>query len=588
MIADDGDDGLYDVLVDADSGDLLRRQGLTAHQGEARYFRADPLRTPTPVQVTMPPDWYDEHAGGTRLWGQYSRTYIDGDSVDPEPGEEDAPHLVQIPASAGAPNAPDWRYAQSTDFPTLPGKCPTSGCTWDITNYYSREVNQFQAATNLHVLVSRFHGHLLAGPIGFDEASGNFQRTNASGHGSGNDYVRAEVNDGSGMNNANFATPPDGVAARMQMYLYHQTHFVNGSDAADVVYHEYTHGLSNRLVVNASGSSALVSRQAKMMGEGWSDFYALDLLAGEGSVPDTSAAGDVVRGYYTTGPAGSRTKPIDCPVDPAGSVAACNPRPGKGDPAVLGGYTYGDLAVTFNGMQTDPAPHNGGEIWGQTLWDIRSALGRNTALALITGGMRLSVDDPSMLDMRDAILQQAVATRSVPGAADDHSDALLRIFARRGMGIDASTTSPESTTPTEGFGLVFAAAPPTLTDPYPGGDNDGLIEPGERVEIRQPLATITRSDVTSISVSSVVRRATPGIRRGRRCVAMPRTRQRSFRRCTRQLTVTKTAVVQREAGRGRLRLSPAGLGPGRYTATLTAVGRTRERSSPAIVRFTVR
>jgi hypothetical protein len=53
---------------------------------------------------------------------------------------------------------------------------------------------------------------------GFDEASGNFQQTNYSGQGLGNDFVNADNQDGSGTNNANFATPPDGSSPRMQMF----------------------------------------------------------------------------------------------------------------------------------------------------------------------------------------------------------------------------------------------------------------------------------------------------------------------------------------------------------------------------------
>ena len=129
------------------------------------------------------------------------------------------------------------------------------GCAWDSTIANSRDTNQFQAATNVHVLVGRFSEYLAQPPIGFDEASGNFQRVNASGSGLGNDYIRSEVNDGQGFNNANFATPSDGNAPRMQMYLFTGRN-ANGSDVADVVYHEIGHGLSNRLIVNASGSSA--------------------------------------------------------------------------------------------------------------------------------------------------------------------------------------------------------------------------------------------------------------------------------------------------------------------------------------------
>ena len=98
--------------------------------------------------------------------------------------------------------------------------CPAGGCSWDSTIAASRATNQFQAATNVHVLVGRFSSTSRRPPIGFDEASGNFQRVNASGAGLGNDYIRTEVNDGQGLNNANFSTPPDGNAPRMQMYLF--------------------------------------------------------------------------------------------------------------------------------------------------------------------------------------------------------------------------------------------------------------------------------------------------------------------------------------------------------------------------------
>jgi|GEM_PF-2420946 len=502
VIADGGGERSYDVLIDAESGTLLRRQDLTTDLGQAQYFGADPLQTPVPTEITMPPAWYDEHAGGTRLWGQYARTYIDGWEESPAPGEEEGGNRVQIPASSGAPASPDWLYEQSTDFPDAE-PCPPSGCTWDSHDEESSEVNQFQAATNAHVLVSRFHDYLEQPPIGFDEASGNFQRTNTSGSGLGNDYVRVEVNDGGGRNNANFFTPPDGTAPRMQLYL-RTTRVVNSSDQADVIYHEYGHGLSNRLVINASGSSALSGLQSRMMGEGWSDFYSLDLLVHEGLIADTAVPGQVQLGYYVYSPGGSRYKPIDCPVNPSETVAACNGTPDLVG-QIRGGYTYGDIVPMYALLLPPPyaplyteGPHNGSEIWGETLWDIRTALGREAALALITGGMRLSVDSPSMLDMRDAILQQAVAMRSAPGAPDDYYETLWEIFAKRGMGADATSRSAGSTTPNEGFGLVTSASAPKFTDPYPGGDEDGTIEPGEQFEISQQLRAVTSSPVAGV------------------------------------------------------------------------------------------
>ena len=55
---------------------------------------------------------------------------------------------------------------------------------------------------------------------GFNEASGNFQQNNYDNGGIGTDYVNADAQDGSGTNNANFSTPPDGQNPRMQMFLW--------------------------------------------------------------------------------------------------------------------------------------------------------------------------------------------------------------------------------------------------------------------------------------------------------------------------------------------------------------------------------
>lgn len=55
---------------------------------------------------------------------------------------------------------------------------------------------------------------------GFDEDAGNFQETNYSGDGFGGDFVFADAQDGAGINNATFATPPDGNSPSMTMFLW--------------------------------------------------------------------------------------------------------------------------------------------------------------------------------------------------------------------------------------------------------------------------------------------------------------------------------------------------------------------------------
>ena len=54
---------------------------------------------------------------------------------------------------------------------------------------------------------------------GFDESAGNFQVNNYGRGGQAGDSVRAEAQDGTGVNNANFGTPPDGFRDR---YLEHE------------------------------------------------------------------------------------------------------------------------------------------------------------------------------------------------------------------------------------------------------------------------------------------------------------------------------------------------------------------------------
>ncbi len=74
------------------------------------------------------------------------------------------------------------------------------------------------AITNLFYMNNMMHDIMYQ--YGFDEESGNFQVNNYGNPGNGGDYVFADAQDGSGINNANFGTPPDGGAPRMQMYLW--------------------------------------------------------------------------------------------------------------------------------------------------------------------------------------------------------------------------------------------------------------------------------------------------------------------------------------------------------------------------------
>jgi extracellular elastinolytic metalloproteinase len=252
--------------------------------------------------------------------------------------------------------------------------------------------------------------------------------------------------------NANMGTPPDGLSPRMQMFLWHDPFTdlalgigtdpflpADGSNEANIVYHEYTHGLSNRLVVDAAGNSTLGNIQAGSMGEAWSDWYAFDYLVKQGLVTDTAADGDIRLGVYVAKNQDLiRTQPMDCSV---GSTSpACHGTAGAGP----GGYTYGD----FGKIIGRPEVHADGEIWASTLWDLRGALGSPTTEGLVTRAMELSPNNPSFLDMRNSILQ---ADQVASGGAN--RDTIWAVFAKRGMGYFAAATDGDDAQPVENFAL---------------------------------------------------------------------------------------------------------------------------------------
>src|SRR3954452_25168368 len=155
-------------------------------------------------------------------------------------------------------------------------------------------------------------------------------------------------------------TPPDGTSPTMAMFLFRVNsgfRDVNGGDDAAIVYHEYTHGLSNRLITDPSGEGALSGDQSGAMGEAWSDWYAKDFIVDQFPGDDTAAPGEVDMGkFIDSEPHSIRSQALDCPVGAAAS--AC---PGT-FLAGSGGYTYGD----FGRVSFGPEVHADGEIWGET------------------------------------------------------------------------------------------------------------------------------------------------------------------------------------------------------------------------------
>lgn len=113
-------------------------------------------------------------------------------------------------------------YEDQADL-DLPGYSPDGGGSlqfnFPLNLNQAPLLNMDAALTNLFVWNNFMHDVTYF--YGFDEVSGNFQSNNYGHGGLGDDYVEAQGFDGSGTNNANFATPEDGTSPRMQMFLWH-------------------------------------------------------------------------------------------------------------------------------------------------------------------------------------------------------------------------------------------------------------------------------------------------------------------------------------------------------------------------------
>jgi extracellular elastinolytic metalloproteinase len=483
---------LYDAVVDATTGKVLFRQNLTRFDADQSVFPNYPgaERDPDPDKASA--NVKRQVNLETRGWLLNTATTLTGPNahVWSDVDDDDAVGAGEEIARAGT-NAdfddmftPFQQPGNACDFTLAPNGWPdaigkTADCSWNPDDRDSWVTNREQNGVQAFYLVNEFHDHLRSAPIGFNAASGNFEGTdpvdvNAD---DGADTDGSGGPDGAHVNNASMSTPPDGDSPRMQMYLFEHDpsadfsfRNINGGDDASTVWHEYTHGLSNRLITYADGSGATASPHAGAMGEAWSDWYALDLLHRRGLEIDEPGPGQVDIGVYSDATfASTRFEPADCrPEDDA------DPRCPGGVSTGPGGFTFGD----FGKVSVGPEVHSDGEIWMQTLWDLRTALvaalgqqqGSDEAERLITQGMRLSPPEPSFLDMRNAILAAEA------GAGNAYRTLIWRAFADRGMGYFAAVTGSSDTTPTEDF-----TVPPNTLPSGVLHASKARVNPGEPV-----------------------------------------------------------------------------------------------------------
>jgi hypothetical protein len=569
----------WDLSVDATTGAVIAQHDRVDHDSYRVYPL--PLRSPdqgyepqlelSPADpVSSPFGWHDQDGSpgaeftdtrGNHVHAQEDADDSDGGGGDDGDGGEDG-------------FRPDGGPSLLFDFAFDPNLPPAA--------------QQAASVTQLFYMTSWLHDIHLR--YGFDEQSGNFQTLNYSGQGLGGDPVRADAQDGQGINNANFETPPDGEPARLQAYLFHNGKVVihsppeiagtypagsaqfnppmstsvtgavvaaldqggvsatDGCDPlvspvtgavalvdrgncgyalkavnaeaagavglivvnyagqfntlnmtgqfpgltvtsaflgnnlgtairdallggpvsvtvsdvlrdssvdAELVVHEYGHGVSRRLTGGAAQVACLDHLQSKGMGEGWSDFWALALTV----FPDETRLTARTFAAYSAG-------------DPDGPGLRNLP------------YTT-DLAVngqTLANVASTNWPHGVGEVWALALWEAFWNLvdllgmdydlpagtgGNNVMLQLVMDGLKLQPCNPTFLQARDAILLADVQTNT--GA---NRCRLWSGFAKRGLGVSAAVGPSTSLVVSQAFDVPPDCVSDFDQDGWPdGGDN---------------------------------------------------------------------------------------------------------------------
>jgi hypothetical protein len=421
----------FSYVMDAiDTPDVLFRKNLTAHAafkyrvhntGDA-IFRPHDGPAPGTPHPTGVPDGFQAPTVAERLVTIESLL----------PGDPWLPDGATTTDGNNCVAYADLRFPTGVGQGDVMGEVSAPG-TFDYTYDHAKAASD---PTNLQnsVVGMFFHVNWLHDrwyEAGFDEASGNAQKSNFGRGGLEGDPILAEGNDFSGTDNANMATPADGTSPRMQMFEFlgpSPDPSRTSNHEALITFHEMGHYVTNRLVGNGNG---LTNVQGRAMGEGWGDFFAICMTS--------QATDDFDRGVFAVGgwtdvtPDFSDNYYFSIRRYPYSADLAKNPLTFKHVSANV--VLPVGPPINANPLGNNEF-HNAGEVWAQVLWEVFVALvakhehaeAEKRVLAYVIGGLKLTPVRPTFLQARDAML----AAVSTLDAAD--LPEVKAAFAKRGMG----------------------------------------------------------------------------------------------------------------------------------------------------------
>jgi Fungalysin metallopeptidase (M36) len=260
--------------------------------------------------------------------------------------------------------------------------------------------------------------------LGFRELDGNCQQSNLGRGGFEADRVQISVVNGLVASDANIVVTAEGEIPGPMMslgYIVQPNNTVRHTALdATVLFHEYMHVVTNRLVGGPANVNALEKPQSGGLGEGWSDYLACTLN-------NTT----VLAAWATGKPGGKRGFPYD-----------------SNFPDNFGQLGIGRYANGAEAGSSGPPLHNVGEIWAATLMELSRKTDKYLALQLVVNALKLMLTpNPNFLNARDYLLialndmlsQNTINSRQFAGAWQG----MWLAFCKFGMGPKATSNGTE-------------------------------------------------------------------------------------------------------------------------------------------------
>lgn len=230
-----------------------------------------------------------------------------------------------------------------------------------------------------------------------------------------------------------------------------------------VIAHEYGHGISSRLTGGPDGGSLGGSEQG---GEGWSDFIALYLTMRNNDLLPATA-------IHPNGVLPSRA---------IGNYVTYQPITGPGIRPAPYSIDFGVNSLTYKSIKNpeNTVPHGVGSIWCNMMYEMLQEMvdiygwndnvynganpvannvpsgagGNNVAMRLIIEGIKLQPNSPTFVQMREGILDADTLLYN-----GQHSCAIWKAFAKRGLGFSAQSGSNAVNDEVEAYNVPLTCDP---------------------------------------------------------------------------------------------------------------------------------